>query len=83
MSDQEVLQAAVAGYDGYEVGSSGYVVSSKYGRPRQLKQSLKNGYSRPLKKGMTLQARFVITKRSLWQLVYDKIDNWLNPILKN
>jgi len=45
--------------------------------------SLKNGYSRPLKKGMTLQARFVITKRSLWQLVYDKIDNWLNPILKN
>jgi len=45
--------------------------------------SLKNGYSRPMKKGMTLQARFVITKRSLWQLVYDKIDNWLNPILKN
>lgn len=28
---------------------------------------------------MTLTGRFMITKRSLFQLLYDKTDNWLNP----
>lgn len=42
---------------------------------------LKNGYRGKLKKGMTLTARFMITERSLFQLLYDKIDNWLNPKL--
>jgi HlyD family secretion protein len=28
---------------------------------------------------MTLQARFSIAERSLWQLLYDKADDWLNP----
>jgi len=46
--------------------------------------SLKNGYKGYLKKGMTLTGRFMITKRSLFQLLYDKTDNWLNPkISKN
>lgn len=40
---------------------------------------LKNGFTGELKKGMTLQARFVVTRRSLWQLLYDKSDDWLNP----
>ena len=40
---------------------------------------LKNGYKGYLKKGMTLTGRFKITKRSLFQLLYDKTDNWLNP----
>ena len=44
---------------------------------------LKNGYQGSFKKGMTLQARFVITKRSLWQLLYDKVDDWVNPNIKN
>lgn len=43
---------------------------------------LKNGYKGYLKKGMTLQARFIVTQRSLWQLLYDKVDDWLNPNLK-
>jgi len=43
----------------------------------QLK--LKNGYSRPLGKGMTLNARFEITERTLYDLLYDKMDDWLNP----
>lgn len=42
---------------------------------------LKNGYSGQLKKGMTLTGRFFITKRSLYQLAFDKVDNWLNPKL--
>lgn len=41
--------------------------------------TLKNGYKGYLKKGMTLTGRFMITKRSLFQLLYDKTDNWLNP----
>jgi HlyD family secretion protein len=40
---------------------------------------LKNGYKGYLKKGMTLQARFMITERTLWQLLYDKVDDWVNP----
>jgi multidrug resistance efflux pump len=44
--------------------------------------SLKNGYQGKLKKGMTLQARFLVTERSLWQLLYDKVDDWVNPNLK-
>ena len=41
--------------------------------------NLKNGFTGELKKGMTVQARFVVTKRSLWQLLFDKIDDWVNP----
>ncbi len=44
---------------------------------RQL--HLKNGFSGVLKKGMTLQARFIVARRSFWQLLFDKIDDWINP----
>jgi HlyD family secretion protein len=37
------------------------------------------GIKGSLKKGMTLQARFILTKRSLFQLLYDKTDDWMNP----
>jgi HlyD family secretion protein len=37
------------------------------------------GITGNLKKGMTLQARFILTKRSLFQLLYDKTDDWMNP----
>jgi len=40
---------------------------------------LKNGYTGKIKKGMTLQARFFVTRRTLFQLLYDKADDWLNP----
>ena len=41
--------------------------------------SLKNGYKGNLKKGMTSQVRFIVTKRNLYQLLYDKMDDWINP----
>lgn len=41
--------------------------------------ALKNGYHRNLRKGMTVRARMVLTQRSLFQLLYDKADDWLNP----
>jgi len=40
---------------------------------------LKNGVLGKLKNGMTLTAQFFLTERSLWQLLFDKADHWLNP----
>lgn len=40
---------------------------------------LKNGYKGQVKKGMTFSARFIVTSRSLYHLLYDKMDDWLNP----
>ena len=42
---------------------------------------LKNGYKGYLKKGMTFNARFMVTERTLYQLLYDKVDDWVNPNL--
>ncbi|MFT4030874.1 MAG: HlyD family efflux transporter periplasmic adaptor subunit [Siphonobacter sp.] len=43
---------------------------------------LPNGYTGNLKKGMTLHGRFTVTRRSLFQLLYDKVDDWVNPKVK-
>lgn len=40
---------------------------------------LKNGYKGYLKKGMSFNASFTIARRSLYQLLYDKVDDWFNP----
>ncbi|MES2330376.1 MAG: HlyD family efflux transporter periplasmic adaptor subunit [Bacteroidota bacterium] len=40
---------------------------------------LRNGYTGHLKKGLGFQANFTVTRRSLWQLLFDKLDDWLNP----
>ncbi|MEO1013101.1 MAG: HlyD family efflux transporter periplasmic adaptor subunit [Bacteroidota bacterium] len=40
---------------------------------------LKNGFTGTLGKGMTLTARFELTERTLFQLLYDKVDDWINP----
>ncbi|MDQ6477425.1 hypothetical protein [Dyadobacter sp. LHD-138] len=45
----------------------------------QKKLQLKNGYQVTLTKGLSLRAEFVITKRSLYQLIYDKVDDWFDP----
>lgn len=42
---------------------------------------LKNGNKAQVKKGMTLTTRYFITRRSLYDLLFDKIDDWLNPKL--
>lgn len=46
-------------------------------REKELK--LKNGFKGKLKKGMTFQARFFVAERSVMQLLFDNINNWLNP----
>jgi len=40
---------------------------------------LKNGYTGKLKKGMTLSAHFILQQRSLFALLYDKAEDWLDP----
>ncbi len=45
----------------------------------QKQLQLKNGFRGKLKKGMTFNARFYITNRSVFDLLYDKIDDWFNP----
>ena len=40
---------------------------------------LKSGYRGQLRKSMTVRARFQLAERSLWQLLFDKADDWLNP----
>ena len=45
----------------------------------QKKLELKNGYQVALIKGLSLRAEFVITQRSLYQLIYDKVDDWFDP----
>ncbi|MVM31816.1 HlyD family efflux transporter periplasmic adaptor subunit [Spirosoma sp. HMF4905] len=45
--------------------------------------SLQNGYQGRLKKGMIVQTRFQVARRSLFQLLYDKADDWLNPAISS
>jgi HlyD family secretion protein len=40
---------------------------------------LRGGHRVALGKGMTFRARFVIAERSLLQLLFDDVDDWLNP----
>lgn len=44
---------------------------------------LKSGYRGKIKKGMTFQARFKVARRSLFQLLYERMDDWLNPQWNN
>lgn len=55
---------------------AGFLVTCALDNPSLILSNGKEGY---VKKGMTYNARFVIARRSLFQLLYDKVDNWLNP----
>jgi len=45
--------------------------------------SLKSGYQAQVGKGNTYTARFYLTDRTLWQLLFDRVDDWFNPNLKD
>lgn len=40
---------------------------------------LKNGKRGELKKGMSVSAHFMVTRRSLFDLLYQSMDKWMNP----
>jgi len=41
--------------------------------------TLKNGYVGKLLKGMTGRANFIQNKKSLWQLLFTKVNDWFDP----
>ncbi|WP_027556315.1 HlyD family secretion protein [Bradyrhizobium sp. Cp5.3] len=43
--------------------------------------ALKSGVMGQLKKGMTVRSRFLVADRTLLQLLYTEVDDWLNPLL--
>lgn len=48
-------------------------------RPDQTRLQLKNGYQANIRKGMSLNARIFVIRRSLFNLLYDKAARWFNP----
>jgi HlyD family secretion protein len=47
--------------------------------PEKTWMSLRNGIRADLKKGMNFNARIILTRRSLFNLLFDKVDKWMNP----
>jgi membrane fusion protein, peptide pheromone/bacteriocin exporter len=48
-------------------------------KPVKTFLSLKNGKTAYIKKGMSFNARIVVIRRSLYQLLFDTADKWFNP----
>ena len=44
--------------------------------------TLKNGFEGYIKRGMVVNANFIVASRTVFQLLYDKLDNWLNPEIR-
>ncbi|WP_164112805.1 MULTISPECIES: HlyD family secretion protein [Sphingobacterium] len=80
MLDGEVLDINNNLMTNEQTGESYFVVRCKLA---QHHLSLKNGYRGQVGKGNTYTARFYLTDRTLWQLLFDKVDDWFNPNLKN
>jgi membrane fusion protein, peptide pheromone/bacteriocin exporter len=48
-------------------------------KPEKTFLSLKNGVNAEIRKGMSLNARIIVNRRSLFNLLFDKVDKWVNP----
>jgi len=48
-------------------------------KPEKTFLSLRNGYKAVIKKGMSLNTRIFVIRRSLYHLLFDKADKWFNP----
>jgi HlyD family secretion protein len=51
--------------------------------PEQDHLRVREGVTASLKKGMTANVRFFVARRSLWELVYESMDDLFNPAQKN
>ncbi len=45
--------------------------------------SLKNGYEARVRKGMSITTRVIVTRRSVFNLLFDKVSKWFNPYMNN
>jgi HlyD family secretion protein len=48
-------------------------------KPDQTFLSLRNGHKAYIKKGMSINTRIFVIRRSLYNLLFDKADKWFNP----
>jgi multidrug resistance efflux pump len=48
-------------------------------RPELTYMQLRNGVKADLKKGMSFTARIIVTRRTLFNLIFDKAGKWFNP----
>jgi len=48
-------------------------------KPEKTFLTLKNGYKAEIKKGMSLNTRILVIRRSIYNLLFDKADKWFNP----
>lgn len=62
------------------INGSFYKVQCSINRPYL---ELKNGFRGYIKNGMSVNVRMIVTQRSLFNLLYDKLDSWLNPTVQN
>lgn len=46
---------------------------------RQTKIQLQNGFTYQLGKGVLLETRFFLARKSCWQLIYQQLYDWFNP----
>ena len=60
-----------------EVGNTYFKVKCKL--QQKFLVMKKTGLKGYLKKGMVANVRFMITKRSLFDILYQNIDEWINP----
>lgn len=60
-------------------GATGSVFFKVVVRPHRTMLQLSNGVRGELRKGMTLSARFIVARRSLLQVLYQDVSNWLDP----
>lgn len=49
---------------------------------KELSLVNKSGQKAKLRKGMSLTARFYLDRRSLWQLLFNKLEQFTNPLIK-
>lgn len=47
--------------------------------PRKTTLQLSNGVTGSLKKGMTANARLIVTQRTLFQMLYEDVSSWFSP----
>lgn len=41
--------------------------------------TLQSGFKGQIKKGMTISSRIIVTERTVYDLLFDKVDSWFNP----
>ena len=60
-------------------GNASQPVFRVFVAPESLELVMRNGLRAEVRKGMTLQARFVIARRTLFSLIYERASRWMNP----